>query len=225
MIYEILFIYDNIVIILSLIGGIALNNIKDKLKNYKPYINGFQNMKRASVLIPLVCENDSYSILFQLRSKKLNYQPGEISFPGGKIEKGESPKEACIRETYEEIGIDKDNLEIITPLDIYVAPSNLIIHPYVGIIKDMSKLKINEAEVDHVFLVPIDYLLEYNPDYYTNDVRIIPNENFPYDKIPNKERYEFAKGEYPVWFYEYNNYVIWGITAIILENFLSFVKD
>lgn len=192
-----------------------MKDIIDKFNNYKPYINGYQNMKRASVLIPLVKENGKYSILFELRSKKMRHQPGEISFPGGRIEEGETPKEACIRETCEEIGTTEDN----------VSHTNLIIHPYLGEIKDISNLEINKDEVDHIFFVPINYLLEYDANLYSNDVKIIPNENFPYNKVPHKEKYEFAVGEYPVWFYEYKDYVIWGITARILENFLNFIKS
>ncbi|MDY4135926.1 MAG: coenzyme A pyrophosphatase, partial [Terrisporobacter sp.] len=51
------------------------------------------------------------------------------------------------------------------------------------------------------------------------------NKSFPYDKIPHKDEYKFAEGEYPVWFYEYKDYVIWGITARILENFLEFIRE
>ena len=80
-----------------------MTDIKDKFKNYKPYINGYKNMKKAAVLIPLVKKDNSYSILFELRSKTMKRQPGEISFPGGIIENNESPKEACLRETLEEI--------------------------------------------------------------------------------------------------------------------------
>ena len=202
-----------------------LEDIMNKFNNYKPYINGYENMKRASVLIPLVKENGKYSILFELRSKKMRNQPGEISFPGGKIEEGENPKEACIRETCEELGTTEDNINIISPLDLYVSHANLIIHPYLGVINDISNFKINKDEVDHIFLVPIDYLMKYDANLYTNDVKVIPNEEFPYDKIPNKEKYKFAVGEYPVWFYEYKDYVIWGITARILENFLNFIKS
>ncbi len=197
-----------------------MDNIINKFKNYIPYINGHQKMKKSAVLIPLVKVGNSYSILFELRSKTMKTQPGEISFPGGKIEEKETPKEACIRETCEELGITQNNIEIISPLDIYVSPSNLIIHPYLGILKDINNININKDEVDHTFIVPIDYLLDYKADYYTNDVKVIPNKNFPYEKIPHKENYKFAEGNYPVWFYEYNNYVIWGITARILENFL-----
>lgn len=202
-----------------------MENIKEKFNNYKPYINGYKTMKRAAVLIPLVKVGNSYSILFEVRSKNMRSQPGEISFPGGKIEDYETPREACLRETYEEIGITKENIEIISPLDIYVSHANLIIHPYLGIINDINNLNINEAEVDHTFLVPIEYLLECDPTYYSNDVKVIPSSDFPYDKIPNKEKYKFAEGNYPVLFYEYNNYVIWGITAKILENFIQFIRN
>ena len=202
-----------------------MKDIIDKFNNYKPYINGYKSMKRSSVLIPLVKQNGEYFILFELRSKKMRNQPGEISFPGGRIEINETPKEACIRETCEEIGTTENNITIISPLDIYVSHANLIIHPYLGEIKDISNLNINKDEVDHIFLIPIDYLIEYDVNVYTNDVKIIPNKNFPYDKIPNKEKYEFAIGEYPVLFYEYKNYVVWGITAKILENFLNLLKS
>ena len=76
-----------------------LKSIRNKFENYKPYINGFENMKRASILVPIVKIDDSYYILFEVRSKNLRTQPNEISFPGGKIENGENPVDAAIRET------------------------------------------------------------------------------------------------------------------------------
>lgn len=198
-------------------------NIKNKFQNYKPYINGFENMKRASVLLPLVKKDDSYFILFQVRSKNLRTQPSEISFPGGKIEIGEQPKYTALRETCEELGTTEDNIEIISELDLLITHMNLIVHPYVGIIHDINNLKINKDEVDHIFLAPINYLLSKPPVYYKNELEVVPDENFPYDIIPNKENYKFQKSDYSVVFYEYNNYVIWGITARILENFLNII--
>ncbi len=202
-----------------------IKDLKNKLKNYKPYINGSNNMKKASVLIPLIKKEDSYFILFQVRSSILKTQPNEICFPGGKIESNEKPIEACIRETCEELGVTSDNIEIISELDLLITPSNMIIHPFLGIVKNIDSLDINKSEVDHVFLVPITYLLENKPITYTNEVSIIPNDNFPYEIIPNKTNYKFAKGNYDVLFYKYNDYVIWGITAKILENFLNILTD
>ena len=76
-----------------------IKDIKDKFSGFTPYINGYQNMKRASVLIPIIKKDNSYEILFEVRAKTLRSQPNEIAFPGGKIEKGEDPQTACIRET------------------------------------------------------------------------------------------------------------------------------
>ena len=83
---------------------------------------------------------------------------------------------------------------------------------------------INKDEVDHIFLVPLSYLLKHKPSLYNNEVKVIPNDNFPYDIIPNKKDYKFATSNYRVLFYKYENYVIWGITAKILENFLEFLE-
>ena len=186
-----------------------IEDLKHKFENYKPYINGYKNMKRASVLIPIVKKDNMHYILFQVRSKNLKSQPNEISFPGGKIENNESPLDAVIRETCEELGTNVKNVNIISPIDLLITPGNMIIHPFV---------------VDHIFLIPLSYLLKHKPSLYNNEVKVIPNDNFPYDIIPNKKDYKFATSNYRVLFYKYENYVIWGITAKILENFLEFLE-
>ena len=202
-----------------------LKSIRNKFENYKPYINGFENMKRASILVPIVKIEDSYYILFEVRSKNLRTQPSEISFPGGKIENGETPMDAAIRETCEELGTSEDNIEIISQLDLLITHMNLIIHPYVGILNNINHLDINKDEVDHTFLVPITHLIENKPKYYKNKLEVIPDDKFPYDIIPNKENYKFQESSYPVLFYEYKDYVIWGLTARILENFLKVLTE
>ena len=181
-----------------------INDIKIKFKNYKPYINGSKDMKKASVLIPIIKKDDSYFILFQVRSSTLKTQPNEICFPGGKIEYNEKPIYTCVRETCEELGVTIDNIEIISELDLLITPSNMIIHPFLGILKSIDNLNINKDEVDHVFLVPITYLLKNKPITYTNEVSIIPSNDFPYEIIPNQTNYKFAKGNYDVLFYKYN---------------------
>ncbi|MGL5330877.1 MAG: NUDIX hydrolase [Peptostreptococcaceae bacterium] len=201
-----------------------LDNIKNTFKEFKPYINNHENMKKASVLIPIVKKDDTHHILFQVRSKNLKTQPNEISFPGGKIEKNETPLDAVIRETCEELGTVSDNIEIISPLDLFVHPADMIIHPFVGYIKSIDDLNINKNEVDHIFLVPIEYLLNQVPKSYDSEVKMVPFDDFPYDIIPNKRDYKFASTISPILFYEYKDYAIWGITSRILENFVN-VKD
>ena len=201
-----------------------IDNINNIFSNYTPYINGWESFKRASVTIPLVNYNNSLHILFEVRSKTLRNQPNEVCFPGGKIEEDESPLTTAIRETCEEIGICEDNVTVISPLDIFISPYNTLIHPYLIFINNISSLKINTDEVQEVFFVPLDYLLNTNVDTFINKVNITPTDNFPYDLIPQKHDYKFSTGSYEVPFYIYNDYVIWGITAKILLSFLSYLK-
>lgn len=202
-----------------------IDNINNIFSNYTPYINGWEKFKRASVTIPLVNYNNSLHILFEVRAKTLRNQPNEVCFPGGKIESDENPLTTAIRETCEEIGICEDKVKIISPLDLFVSPYNTIIHPYLVFIEDINNMKINIDEVEEVFFVPLDFLLNTNVNIFITKVNITPDDNFPYELIPKKHNYKFSTGSYEVPFYIYNDYVIWGITAKILLNFLSYLKQ
>lgn len=196
-----------------------IENIKDKIKNIKPYINGWEKMKRSSVIIPLAKIEDEVCILFEVRAKKLNSQPGDICFPGGKIDKNESPKGAALRELVEELGVTK--VQIVNELDTVVRYDGIIIHPFLGIIEDVSEININENEVDHVFYVPLNYLKSHKYIEVNSKVNIIRPKEFPYDLIVNKENYKFREANYRSLFYRYEDYSIWGITAEMLNDFLN----
>ncbi|OPJ58291.1 NUDIX hydrolase [Clostridium chromiireducens] len=196
-----------------------LENITNKIGNSKPYINGWERMRRSSIIIPLVEINKVVHVLFEVRSKKLNSQPGDICFPGGKIDENETPKEAALRELLEELGVK--NINLINELDTVVRYDGIIIHPYVGVIKNIEEIKISEDEVDHVFYVPLSYLLEHQPLEFNNKINIERAKEFPYDLIVNRENYKFREANYKSLFYKYETYNIWGITAEMLQNFLK----
>ena len=196
-----------------------IENIKNKIKDNKPYINGWEKMKRSSIIIPLVEINSEVCILFEVRAKKLSSQPGDICFHGGKIDDNETPKEAGLREMFEELGIK--NIDIINELDTVVRYDGIIIHPYVGIIEDIREININESEVDHVFYVPLNYLIKHSPLEVDSKINVERTKDFPYDLIVNKENYKFRDAIYRSLFYKYENYNIWGITAEMLRNFLE----
>ncbi|MDU5111434.1 MAG: CoA pyrophosphatase [Clostridium sp.] len=202
-----------------------LNNIIDKYRNNSAYINGWKDMKRASVIIFLAEIDGEINVLFQMRSKKMRSQPGDISFPGGKIEEGEDPKEAAIRETYEEIGLNKCDFEIVAPLNILTTHYNMLIHPYLGYIKDITKIKISRDEVDHIFFVPLEYFIDNEPLIINSEMVVKRNEDFPYERINGGKNYKFKNGLYKSLFYKYNDYNIWGITAIMLNDFINDLKD
>lgn len=202
-----------------------LKNIIIKYSNNSAYINGWKEMNRASVIIFLAEIDSEINVLFQMRSKKMRSQPGDISFPGGKIEEGEDPREAAIRETYEEIGLNKCDFEIVAPLNILTTHYNLLIHPYLGYIKDITKIKISRDEVDHIFFVPLEYFIDNEPLIINSEMVVKRNEDFPYERINGGKNYKFKNGLYKSLFYKYNDYNIWGITAIMLNDFINDLKD
>ena len=199
--------------------------VLDRLTNHKPYINGANSMRRSAVFIPLVRKDGEIHILFEVRASSLKHRPSEISFPGGGIEEGETPMEAAIRETQEEIGSYPEDIKIISELDLLVTPVKYIIHPFAGYLDNIDHISLNKDEVDHVFMVPLSYLLENQPKKYFNTVQVVPDQDLPFDLIPGNKNYKFENGKSQILFYKYKDYVIWGITAKILYNFLEFFED
>lgn len=201
-----------------------IDKIRDKLSKKTP---GPMDIKRRySVLIPIIENNNRLEIIYELRSKHVN-QPGEISFPGGEVEGKETYKEAAIRETMEELNIQKENIEIIGELDYLVSYANITIHCFVGIISGLNVDKIvpNKAEVDHIFTVPLDFFLGNEPDIYYLDLKTVLNDQFPYNLIPNGKNYNWSVGKHTVMFYHYNDYIIWGFTAKMTKHFIDVIKD
>jgi len=186
-------------------------------------ISGSNNYTEFSVLIPILENKNDYELLYEIRSENLKNQPNEICFPGGKIEKGESKEDAAIRETVEELLLDYNDVDIIGPSDIIVTPFNIIVYPYVGIIKNYN-YTYNEDEVKEVFTVPLSFFLNNEPQSHYIDVKLIPGNDFPYDLIQNGKDYRWGKGKYPVYFYMYKDKIIWGITARITYDFIMHIK-
>lgn len=196
-----------------------IEEIKNKLKDRKVNISGHETMKKYSLLIPLVNINNELNIIFEIRSNTLKTQPGDVCFPGGKIEENELPYEAALRETKEEIGLK--SIDIVYELDTVVKFESTIIYPFLGEVKNIHELEINKDEVDHVFSVPVKEILNIKPLKTKSRLVAIREKDFPYDLIQNGENYKFREGISITLFYKYNDYVIWGITAEILEKFLN----
>ncbi|MDO4535833.1 MAG: CoA pyrophosphatase [Clostridium perfringens] len=200
------------------------NIIDNIFKEYKPYINGANDFKRAAIILPLIKRGDKFNILFELRTDKLTTNPGEVCFPGGSIEKGETPLEAALRECYEEVGTRNEQVKVVSPLDIFISNNNILIHPFLAYIDESAKFTLSEDEVKEVFEVPLEDLLNTEQISVNNNVVIEHGENFPYEFVKNDKNHKFKTGVYRTVFYKYENYFIWGITGRILENFLDFIK-
>ena len=107
-----------------------------------------------------------------------------------------------------------------------MTPFNLIIDCYVGLIKDFDekKLRLNPSEVEHIFTIPLDYLVSNNGKEYHIDSKLIMPDNFPYHKIQNGDKYNWKTSSYPIVFIEYKDHIVWGITARITRNFIKILK-
>jgi mutator protein MutT len=159
--------------------------------------------RRACVLVPLVHENGEWSILFSRRAANLAAHSGQIAFPGGAVEEGETLEAAAVREAEEEVGIHAGAVELIGRLDDLVTNSGFLVAPFVGVIREKIDYVIHEAEVTEVFEVPVEALL----DVAQPEVRYV----------------SFRERQYPAYFYRYGDYEIWGLTGRMLKAFLDLV--
>ena len=202
-----------------------INKIIRKLENYQA--KPMDNIGEYAVMIPLILEDNEWNLVYELRSMDLARQPGEISFPGGRVEKGETFKQALIRETMEELLIERSNINLIGELDYLVSRDNYTIYCFLGIITglEVKDIKPSKDEVDHIFTVPLKFFLNNKPDEYFLDLETRINEEFPYNLIPNGEDYKFSGGKHSVLFYKYGQYNIWGYTAKMTRHFINIIKD
>ncbi len=184
-----------------------------------------KNSNSYSVALPLIKIDEEYHILYEVRAKTLRRQPSEVCFAGGKIELGETPKEACIRETSEELGVDISLVEYITELPTIPTPQGLVIFNHVVFINsNIENLTPCCHEVDEIFSIPLSYLLNNPMDkYYVNYEFNIPDD-FPINKIPNGKNYNWNKKKHYIYFFEYNQKIIWGLTAKITNTFIEFLR-
>lgn len=196
--------------------------IRSILENRKVNIEG--GFKSTAGLL-LLCEIDGIShIILEKRSSHLNSQPGEISLPGGKLEDGETELQCAIRETEEELGISRENIEVLGELDTLITPFNLIFYPFAAFYNAALPIEgFNRDEVESLIYLPLPFLLSEEPEEYKAHSRFQIPDEFPYHRIPNGKDYDFKKGKYPILFYEYDNEVIWGITARILYSFKKMI--
>lgn len=207
----------------------AARDIEDKIAaiaGRRPRILGYEDYYKSAVLLPLVKQDGATSLLFEKRSAALKIQPGEICFPGGGIETNDDgAMNAAIRESCEELGLEPGDIEMQGPLDYFVSPFNLIVYPFVAYLKNPEKIKPNPDEVEYVFMVPLDYLLNVEPPKARLELKLVLPEGYPYDLIPAGRDYPFRQAKLPQYFYLWNNEVIWGLTARILNHFLSLLRN
>ena len=187
-----------------------ITNIKSNLVKYGSCSSDFDlnpdmdldqkfNFLEASVLIPILTFKKDLEILLTKRSNNLKNHPGQIAFPGGKKDQSDSsPIETALRETQEEVGLNPKNVEIIASLPSHKTATGFVIKPYLGLINQPFSEILRQGEVDEVFTVPYEYIL--NEKNFSIQTRKWNGSQRSYYVVP------------------YGPYYIWGATARILLN-------
>jgi 8-oxo-dGTP pyrophosphatase MutT (NUDIX family) len=155
-------------------------------------------IRPAAVLVPVI-DHGEPTVLLTQRAQHLPDHPGQVSFPGGKIDKTDaSPRDSALREAEEEIGLDRSFVTPIGYLDLYMTTLGYRIVPVIARVKPGFTLTLNESEVDAVFEVPLTFLMDQsNVQRQSRDWQGMTRHFYA---ITFGERY------------------IWGVTAGILRN-------
>ena len=198
-----------------------LKTVKQKMSGRRPGI--IDGTREFAVLIPLVEKGGELHVLFEKRAEGIR-QPGDVCFPGGRIEEGETFTECALRETAEEIGIT--DVEVIGQFDSILDVGRITMHTVVGIIKEESlqQAVLNADEVAEIFTVPLDFFDEAEPIIYT--CRLIQDvADFPYEETGIRSDYKWRVGKQDIYIYHYGNRIIWGLTARITRWFTEKMKE
>lgn len=155
----------------------------------------------AAVLVPFVRAGDGWSLVFTRRTDDLPMHSGEISFPGGKVDPGEDPRSAALREAREELGIDPVSVDVVGGLQpVFTLVSNYLISPWVGVLGS-AEFRVSDGEIAEVLIVPVTALLAAGARRDQTFIRDgFARSNPAYDVGPN---------------------TIWGATARILTDLLD----
>jgi len=151
----------------------------------------------AAVLVPLVNRAGGLTVLFTERSRDLSDHPGQISFPGGRLDPGDrDARNAALREAEEEVGLPRERVTLLGRLAEYETVTGYRVTPVVGWVEPPFEVKPDPVEVADVFEVPLVFLLE--PAHQQRHFRMLGERRRDYYAIPYGERY------------------IWGATAAML---------
>ena len=161
----------------------------------------------ASVLVPLVVREAGLTLMFTQRTAHLTDHAGQVSFPGGRAEPYDtSPIETALRETDEEVGLDRQHIEVLGTLPEYLTGTGYRVTPVVALVHPPFAVRPDPGEVAEIFEVPLAFLM---------------------DGVNHQRRSaEFPNGRGRRTFYAmpYDRFLIWGATAGMLRNLFHFVR-
>lgn len=176
------------------------DKIKEVLNQRLPRAIERKSLKDAAVLIPIIFKDNQPHVLVTKRTNNVGTHKGEVSLPGGGIDQDDpTPLYTALRETYEEVGIKSEDVSVLGEFDHFISIYGFHVYTFVGLIPYPYPLTINHDEIESYTEVPLSLFVE---EQY-NDVQY----------------YTYEGTSYAIYYYHYNGYTIWGLTAHILTDF------
>ncbi len=158
----------------------------------------------SGVMLLLFEKNNQLCIAFTQRKQYEGVHSGQMSFPGGKKDDTDTDLlETSLRETFEEIGIERNKIEVIGHLsELYIPPSNFLVYPSVGFASGFEKFTPQQNEVEKVVEIPVSFFFDKKNANLRTEIKLFDSSVV---KVPA---------------YIFNEHIIWGATAIMLSEFV-----
>ncbi|WP_192964794.1 CoA pyrophosphatase [Phycobacter azelaicus] len=159
-----------------------------------------RKLRPAGVLVPISLVGSKPHLILTKRSSALKHHPGQIAFPGGKVDEGDRDvTHAALREAWEEIGLPQDLPEVIGHLPTHETVTSFQVTPVVAVLRSEFEIRPEAGEVDEVFSVPLSHVLD------------------PRNYIVESRRWRGTRRRY--YTVPFGPYYIWGATARMLRQF------
>ena len=166
-----------------------------------------QNPCRGGVMLLLYPDSGHWYFPLIRRPDYPGVHGGQMSFPGGKLEDGENALEAALRETEEEVGVDRHTIQVLGPLSrLYIPPSNFLVSPFVGLLEEKPIFIPEPLEVEEIIHARTDHLLESGRRKTTS--------------IPTSSGLKITAP-----YFDLEGHVVWGATAMMLSEFASLLEE
>jgi 8-oxo-dGTP pyrophosphatase MutT (NUDIX family) len=183
------------------------DHLRSLLATREPIAEAVDGALPAGVLIPLRYHGGQWHVILHLRSNSVGQHKGEVAFPGGRLEPHDPDMIACaLRETWEEMGVLPEDVQVIGQLGAVLTRTNFLVWPVVGLVPYPYKFELDDREVTELIELPLDLLL--NEQTVRHEARLQPDGTLL--KRPS---------------YASESHLIFGATAWILEEFLGLVRD
>ena len=183
-----------------------LDDLLRRVQSYSPKtLETDRDFPEAAVLVPIT-RSDEPELVLTLRASGLSTHGGEVAFPGGRRD----PEDAdlirtALREAEEEVGLPPGLVEVVGSLSTLVSRHGIKVTPYVGLVPDFVQYKANDGEIDSVFSVPLEFFRD-DPRQMTHRIDYLGRSWY----VPS---------------YQYGEFKIWGLTAIMVVELVNLVYD